>query len=252
MITLPTSWTVYNSWVKAKSLWNKMNRSGGVKYPKYHDFKVLFNVAHYTAFHFASNLMPRDGDLALFSSIGREWQPSQFVTPEDGGSQPALEHACHMLGADSGFNNPTIGTDGSFAIIQGYGDTRVTVGLREPELPGDASVSWQTALFDAGEVSGDIVDHLEAFNDQPPYAHALDAQEAGDNPIYVGGSESGTGGHRFVDFSPVGPETIYAAGGEVPCGLMQVTGEPGGILSVTVGLGPYKGVMAMPMQKVPT
>jgi len=31
VISLPTSWTVYNSWKKAKRLWDKMNRQAGLK-----------------------------------------------------------------------------------------------------------------------------------------------------------------------------------------------------------------------------
>ncbi len=252
VISLPTSWTVYQSWKKAKRLWDKMNRQPNVVYPAYHDYKVFMDAVHYQAHSgIASNLLPVDGSLAAFSNVGREWQYAQYITPTAGGSGTAGENACHMLGDDSTVNNGTISTDGSHAIIQGYGDTRTTVGLEEPELPGDASTSWQTGLFDEGETFGDIVNHLEGHNDQPPYAHALDAQ-GGDDPIYVGGSVSGLTGHRLATVAPIATETVYSPGGEVPLGLLNINGTNGGKLTINLAPGVYKGIAAMPMGKVST
>jgi len=188
VISLPTSWTVYQSWKKAKRLWDKMNRQPGVVLPAYHDYKVFMDAVHYQAHvDLITNLLPVDGSLAAFSNVGREWQYAQYV---------------------------------------GYGDTRTTVGLEEPELPGDASTSWQTELFDEGETFTDLVNHLEGHNDQPPYAHALDAQ-GGDDPIYVGGSV-------------------------VPLGLLNINGTNGGKLTINLAPGVYKGIAAMPMGKVST
>jgi len=258
--SLPTSWTVYNSWKKAKRLWNRMNREGTqglarTAYPAYHDFKVFYNAAHYVD-HVAisSNLLPVDGNRVLFSNIGREWEYAQYVASTQGGAVPSSEMASHMLGDDSAAPSAPLATDGSNAIIQMYGDTRTTVGETEPDLPGDASDSWATELLDTGEVSTDIINHLEFKNDAPPYARALDA-EGGDNPIYVGGSESGLFGHRLVTMEPIGGETIYAPGGEVPLGLLEVKGGgdgDSGLLTINLALGPYHGVMAAPMGKVPT
>ncbi len=250
--SLPTSWTVYQSWKKAKRLWDKMNRQAHVAYPAYHDYKVLFDQVHYVArVNGNSNLLPRDGGLAAFSNTGREWVYSQYVTPTAGGSGTEREDACHMLGDDTAVNNAYLATDGSSAIIQGYGDTRPTVGLTEPQLPGDASISWQKELFDTGETMVEIVNHLEGFNDAPPYAHALDAQ-GGDNPIYVGGSESGVSGHLLANIAPQSTETVYAPGGEVPLGLLRINGTDGGKLIINLAPGVYQGIAAMPMGKVST
>lgn len=237
-----------------------MNREGSAglgrnAYPKYHDFKVFFNASHYQSYGgIATNLLPVDGDRSLFSNTGREWGYSVYVASTSGGALPASENASHMLGDDSGAANGSIPSDGSNAIIQMYGDTRVTVGADEPDLPGDASDSWATELLDTGDVSEDIIQHLEFKNDAPPYAHASDAG-GGDNPIYVGGSESGQTGHRLVTMSPIAGETIYAPGGEVPLGLLEVKGGGEGdfgLLTINLALGPYNGVMAAPMGKVPT
>lgn len=248
---LPSSWTVYQSWKKAKRLWDKMNRKAGVAYPAYHDYKVFFDAGHYTGWVPNGNQLPVDGSTNPFSNIGREWRYSQYVNPIAGGAAAADENACHMLGDDTGANNAAMTTDGSRAIIQMYGDTRVTVGAKEPELPDDASTSWATDLFDDGSTQTDVVGHLESVNDQPPYAHALDAQ-GGDNPIYIGGSESGIGGHRLASIHPIDEETTYSPGGDVPLGLLQVMGAPGGKLILEIASGPYQGVAAMPMGKVPT
>jgi len=255
VISLPTSWTVYNSWKKAKRLWDKMNRQAGLKrsdYPAYHDYKVFMDVVHYQNWSNITNLLPVDGSLAAFSNVGREWIYSQYVTPTGGGSAAAEENACHMLGADSTVNNGNMLTDGSSAIIQMYGDTRPTVGATEPALPSDASQSWATELFDTGETLGDLVNHLEGVNDRPPYAHALDAPEAGDNPIYVGGSESGLTGHRLATVAPIATESVYAPGGEVPLGLLNINGTNGGKLTINLAPGVYQGIAAMPMGKVQT
>ncbi len=258
MRCLPTSWTVYQSWKKAKRLWDKMNREGSKglgrnAYPAYHDFKVFFDAAHYLGHtSVTSNLLPRDGGGVLFSNIGREWTYSQYVHPKDDAAASAPENCCHMLGADDATNNAALGVEGSWAIIQAYGATRVTVGLEEPQLPGDASGNWQTDLFDTGEVSEDIINHLEYFNDQPPYAHAIDATSGADNPIYVGGSESGQTGHDLIRLEPIATETVYGPGGEVPLGLLAVAGLQTGTLTVNLAPGGYKGIAAMPMGKVST
>ena len=252
VISIPTNWAVFQSWVKAKFLWDKVNRQPEIdrsQFPKYHDFKVFFDAAHYVSrTSISTNQLPIDGGGALFSNIGREWDYSQYVSAD---ASPPQEDACHMLGGNSVVANAALGTDGSFGIIQGYSETRVTVGAQEPELPGDASVSWQTNLFPEAEINTDILHHLENVNDRPPYGHALDLQ-GGDNPIYVGGSESGTGGHQMVLIAPQATESAYAPGGEVPCGLLKIQPAGPGTFTVNMSPGSYNGVAAIPMGKVET
>lgn len=252
--SLPTTWVTYNAWVKAKALWSKMNRISGIAYPKYHDFKVFMDIAHYenmAATYASINLIPRDFGGALYAVNNAEWQYSQFVTPQAGGSAAAAENCCHMLGADTATNNAALTTDGSHAVIQGYADTRVTVGLDEPDLPGDASTSWQTELFDAGEVEVDVINHLEGHNDQPPYAHGTDIQ-GGDDPIYPGGSGSCINGQWCVNIVTTQGETSYAPGCDLPLGLMEVGSSAAGILEVRVAPGRYNGAAAVPMASVST
>ena len=253
--SIPTTWITYNAWVKAKALWARMNRESGISYPKYHDFKVFMDIVHYTSMGTDSyqsvNLISRDFGNALYTVTGAEWDYSQYVTPQAGGSSAAGENCCHMLGDDTATNNAALATDGSHAVIQGYADTRVTVGLTEPNLPGDASVSWQTELFDAGEVEVEVINHLETFNDHPPYAHGLDIQ-GGDDPIYPGGSGSCVNGQWCVDIITTQGETTYAPGCDLPLGLMEVAPSSAGVLQVKVAPGRYNGAAAMAMAKVQT
>ena len=253
IISIPTTWIAYNAWVKGKALWDRMNRQTGVRKPKWHDFKIFLNTTMYSAATsaFTGNPLPRDGAGALYSTIGAEWAYSQYVSPVAGGAAPASEKAVHMLGDDTGAANASLATDGSVSLIQGYADTRVTVGDHEPPLPGDASASWQNDLFDTGETQSDIVEHLEDKNDAPPYAHAVDL-EGGDNPIYPGGSDSAGGGQQLALVTPVDVETVYAPGGEVPCGLLFLSPASAGHFEIRMAAGTYNGVAALPMQKVPT
>ena len=179
------TWTTENSHRKAFALWKKMNRQTDIAQGTWADFKVFMDRAHYLASNnpYATNLIPIDGAQAAFATTGAEWDYSLFVSPTAAAGVSTI-NAVHMLGDDEAGNNASISTDGSHAIIQGYGDTRTTVQLFDPEVPGDASTNWMTQLFDDGDTMGDLVNVQENDNDQPPYAHALDAP-GGDNPIRI-------------------------------------------------------------------
>jgi hypothetical protein len=255
VVVAPNNWCVENGYQKAKALWNHMNRMAdeGLNFterPKWHDFKVLLDVAHYNAFQGYStpNELPTAG--AAFSGLsttGAEWQPSQIVIPAIvTGAAAAQEYALTILGADDATANAFIGTDGSRATTQGYASTRVTVGDREPEgMPGDASTNWMNLLFDDGGTEQDVVNHLENHNDQPPYAHGLDI-EGGDNPIYPGGSETYEQGHLLsLMRSGSIAQADSGAGGEVFAGLMKIQTTHAGTLRVYLAPGTYQGVAAV-------
>ena len=244
------TWTTENSHRKAFALWKSMNRQTGVDQGTWADFKVFMDNAHYLGAGntYATNLQPIDGAQAVFSSTGAEWDYSLFVSPT-AAAGVSTTNACHMLGPDDAGNNVTLGTDGSHAVIQGYADTRTTVQLFDPEVPGDASTNWMTQLFDDGDTMADLVNIQEGDNDQPPYAHAIDAP-GGDNPIYVGGSESGVGGmlQSRIRCTSAG-DTCFGPGGEALAGLLRVSfggadsGESG-LLCINLAPGSYQGVAA--------
>jgi len=247
------TWTTENSHRQAFALWKKMNRQTDIDQGTWADFKVFMDAAHYvgtaggTTYN-TINLIPIDGNQAAFIALGAEWDYSLFVSPT-AAAGVSTTNACHMLGDDSTVNNPAIATDGSHPIIQGYADTRTTVQSESPEVPGDAANSWITNLFDDGDTHLALVNIQEVDNDQPPYAKALDAP-GGDNPIYVGGSESGFGGmlQARMRVTSTGDQ-LFGQGGEALAGLLRVgfsgadSGETG-LLCVNIAPGDYQGVAA--------
>jgi len=244
------TWTTENSHREAFGLWKKMNRQTDIELGTWNDFKVFMDSAHYqgsAADPYTTNLMPIDGAQAAFSRIGAEWDYSLYVSPT-AAAGVSTTNACHMLGDDEAANNAALGCDGSHAIIQGYGDTRTTVQTDDPAVPGDASVSWMNNLFDDGDTLTPLGNIQETHSDQPPYARALDAP-GGDNPIYVGGSESGVGGmlQTRMRITNAG-DTGYGQGGEVLAGLLRVgfASESGNtaLLCVNLAPGAYQGVAA--------
>lgn len=245
------TWTTENSHREAFALWKEMNRQTDIELGTWSDFKVFYDAQHYlssAADAYTTNLMPVDGAQAAFSRIGAEWDYSLYVSPTSAAGV-STTNACHMLGDDEAGNNPGLVTDGSHAIIQGYGDIRTTVQEQDPMVPGDASVGWMNNLFDDGDTLQPLGNIQETHSDQPPYAHALDAP-AGDNPIYVGGSESGAGGmlQTRMRITSAG-DTGYGQGGEVLAGLLRVAfaGEDAGesgLLCVNLAPGTYQGVAA--------
>lgn len=259
--TVPNSWMAENAWQKSYGLWQKMNNSHShgstnLSKPKFYDYKVFFDATHYTAGSVvgsSANLIPVDGGGVAYATSNSEWVGSQVVISNTGGSgTPSSSEFCmHFLGGDSAAANATLGADGSKAMIQGYASTRVSQGSTgEPDLPGDASSSWMTLLFDDGETQQDVINHLESHNDEPPYATASDVQ-GGDNPIYPGGSESAVNGQRLTTIRTVpGAQdtSVVQTGGEVIAGLMKIGSTASdGHLIIHLAPGKYKGVAAVPI-----
>lgn len=258
---IPNTWMSENAWQKGFGIWKKMSNEAAEQMPdsakaRYTDFKVFFDEVHYVAGTGSGstlNLVPTDAGGAVIAVTNAEWSPSQIVLPQTvSGSASATEYALKFLGADSGTANSTLATDGSRTLIQGYASTRVSTAQEggEPPLPGDASTNWMNLVFDDGDTHTDIINHIEAHNDKPPYATASDP-EAGDNPIYPGGSESFVNGQimakmRFNLANQTG--AVYAQGGEVLGGLLKVGSNTTDVwLRVNLAPGTYKGVAALPI-----
>lgn len=258
---IPNTWMSENAWQKSFAIWRKMNNEAASEMPdsakaKYTDFKVFFDQTHYAAgTHGGStlNLVPTDAGGNNIATTNAEWVMAQIVLPQTvAGSASATEYSLKFLGGSSGAANSTIGTDGCKTIIQSYASTRVSTAQEggEPPLPGDASTNWMNLVFDDGDTHTDIINHIESFNDKPPYATASDP-EAGDNPIYPGGSESYSEGQilakmRFNLANQTG--AVYAQGGEVLGGLLKVGSNTTDVwLRVNLAPGTYKGVAALPI-----
>ena len=172
--SLPDTLVTKNSWNRAFSIFQEMNAQTDVPRPKYHDFKVRFDVNQEEDL---SNTMDPDTygpyDVAnnrhTHNSHGHDedlWF-SRFTTMlSDGGL--ADEFTGHMLG-------PQLGSGGnitSVGLIESYGNSR-----REPDQSGDPILpaSLQTDplnnLFDASGdgALADIMENLDTYHDETPY-----------------------------------------------------------------------------------
>lgn len=263
---IPNTWSTKNSHEKGYRLWREMLKQATsdvegmpVLKPKWLDFKVFMDAAHYAAQKSYADpaMLPQTGynvgsALVAPSFNNAEWVYAQIVVPNPGAI--GSEFNLHMLGDDSGVANAFIDSLGSKAIIQGYADTRVTVSNEgEPPVPGDASGSWMVQMFDDGDTYSDIINFLESDNDAPPYATG-DNIQAGDDPEYLGGSATGSLGMPFAllrtqpnivgSISPV----VSVPGGELFCGLCKVYTTAPGVLTFNIGMGTYKGVAAIPVR----
>ncbi len=248
LLTLPDTWVTSNAWVKAKALWNQMNKKVLDDNPstqgKWADFKVFFDAAHRNGGTVASgpnlNLWP----LSLVTeSLKGEWVMSEYVQPQHnvntGTGEPlaADEYTAHMLGDNiAGSGSPDLIK--SVGIIQGYQDTRARVQA-EPAVPGDMSTSWMTLLTDDGSQEPELAQLIEDQNDLPPY----------DETEYPGG---GGNFNEGVTQSYLATTTTLAVdkdiGFKVPLGLIKVvwanSSDIGVALQIHLTPGYYKGLMA--------
>lgn len=263
---IPNTWSTKNSHEKGYRLWREMLKQATsdvegmpVLKPKWLDFKVFMDAAHYAAQQSYANpsKIPQTGfaagsTLVVPSINNAEWVYAQIVVPNPGAV--GSEFNLHMLGDDSAVANAHIDALGSKAIIQGYADTRVTVSNEgEPPVPGDASSSWMVQMFDDGDTYSDVINMLEGDNDAPPYATGNDIQ-AGDDPEYLGGSATGSLGMPFAllrsqPYIVNQPAPVVSVpGGELFCGLAKVSTTAPGVLVFNIALGTYKGVAAIPVR----
>ncbi len=262
---IPNTWISKNAHEKAYRLWREMLKQATQEVsgmptlrPKWLDFKVFFDADHYAGLVSYSNpaKLPLTGyssgtTLVQPSTNNAEWVYAQIVIPPNPAEASSSEFNLHMLGDDTAVVNASLDAVGSKAIIQGYGDTRVTVSNEgEPPVPADASISWMVNMFDDGDTYADVINFLESDNDAPPYATGDDIQ-AGDNPEYPGGSETMSLGmpfailrsHSFIagDAAPI----VSVPGGELFCGLTKVYTSAPGVLVFNIALGTYKGIASV-------
>lgn len=173
------TWMSSNAWHKGFANWVKMQKEYGLDSmpsikPKYNDFKIFFNKAHYDDWK-ANVDAGGTGQQDLVSGLGTltpvdltnayalpgEWVPSQFVVPATGGATNAEYHIT-MHGAD---------TAAHVGLITNYQDSRSTPQEKDPETSGASSANVYTAMFDEGTVqSAEVVSQLLYDNDELPYA----------------------------------------------------------------------------------
>ncbi len=267
---LPQNWSCVNAWEKGMALWMKQQREtaeqSGLEstYARYRDFKVRFDSAHDPA----NNLIPAGFviDDVASTSDAYEWQSSQVVIPNDGGSGTTTERTLHMLG-------PDVGT--SAGLIQAYAESRSRPFVVDPNKPDVVSGGLFGEMFDVGEDNEEIVDNLQDRNNEPPYLIYRNVA----NEAYPGGSFQGIGPSnasgtvlqgQFVDIIAVNAGQNYNTDSTgmfaAPCGLIKIVLNSTGVLpqtpadlgdapfsiwcKVTLSSGHYQGIAAQPMQEV--
>ena len=245
LATLPDNWVTSNAWVKARALWNTMNKGVLKDNPsvkgKWADFKVFMDKQHFEDGTVSSsgttlNLLPVDA--ASVAIKANEWYYGRYVEPQHdvvqatGVEKPADEYYCHMMGADSG----SAGSYASVGIIKGYETTRARVQVA-PDVPTGMQDNWMTALSDLGGQDPELANVLEDANDNPPY----------DIDEYPGGVSNFNGG-VFQSTMATNATLVQDKdlGFKVPLGLIKVVhnSSAAGALILHLTPGHYKGVMA--------
>ena len=175
LATLPDNWVTANAWVKAKALFDQMNKGVLHDNPsvkgKWADFKVFMDKDHYdggaTSAGPTLNLLPVSGSTEVKPG---EWYMGRYVSPQHdvnagtGVELPADEFYCHMMGDDSGSS----GSYGSVGIIKGYETTRARVQIA-PDVPSGMQSNWMTELSDLGGQDPELANVIEDANYNPPY-----------------------------------------------------------------------------------
>ncbi len=250
---IPEGYTTHSSWKMGFEAWKEqrhaaLEENDGAAPGKWSDFKVFINQLHQGGVW--SELVPRGNNAAGsvlasgFSVAGSEWDHADLFY-HDVGAATVSEVAIGMLGANDLANDYG-------ALIQTWGDTRAGTVAPDPNVPGALSSSWMMRTGqESGDMSQDVLGKLETENDIPPYANEVDPANA---PIYVGGSESVSGGvlHGSTVTGTTGRASSIT-GGLFPCGLLYLgiggVTPPAGIFHVRVVLsrGKYKGVAALSM-----
>jgi len=229
--TAPNSWVTRGAWGRGLKTFNLMNKEATSDLTndvsgKWSDFKVYLSNDHYTN----GNAQPIDN--GGNSPTGGEWTYSNYISPDGTTSDDAFR--IHLLGA-------TIGGAGAVTtvgLVQSFGDTRATVDLDQPNVPGDASDDPLLNVFDYGTTIDEVVNQLITDNDNPPY----------DFDEYPGG-DSNMPKPLVMSETTIPDGRGVMSGFEAICGLLEVeitSSIESDVYSVLIELssGKYRGIKA--------
>lgn len=279
LLRLPQHWACINGWEKTMRHWMDQRESQAAEAGltstrgRYSDFKVFFDQDHALA-GVGANLIPQG--YIITGTPDYEWNPSQVVLPQAGGSAPPVEVYMHMLGPDDDAIKANCSTCG---VIHAYAESRSRVQRTDPNIVNvDADETLYGAMEDIADVIDDVIENFQEHNHVPPYAVAYDTPFE----YYPGGAIQGIGPEQgstsitvpgqFVDTLAVNANhnfnsdmtgsfiapcgllkiVIQAAGVGVSGGVEEVGEMVGGPLWMRVRLAPghYQGIAAIPMQDV--
>jgi hypothetical protein len=240
--TLPDNWITKNAHQRGFKLFQKMNAmvddvSSGFR-PKYHDFKVFMSNRHYQA----GSASPRLYDINAATSgplNPDDWIYSKFVSADDdhNGAANADEFNVHMLGGHNG----STGIWNSIGLIRSYQDSRATVQITDPQDTPTSMAPIDPLInvfdFSSEEQMNDIIENLDADNDNTPYDvdNYIGRMDASMQHVARIGTEVGVG------------RVGRAAGFCAPFGLICV--DPHGVntafrVVLNLAVGTYHGVYA--------
>jgi len=227
--TAPNSWVARGAWKRGFKTFNLMNKEATRNLTNdiagtWADYKIYLSNDHYTG----TKLVPIDNGGNSPSS--GEWNYTEYISPD--GTTSDDDFRIHLMG-------PHVGSAGaweSVGLIKSFGATRATVDSDQPNIPGDASDDPLLNVFDYGTTVDEVIDKLEAENDDPPY----------DRTNYTGGATNMPKPLVMVD-GTVSDGSTTLGGFEALCGLIEVEcNSPiaNDVWSVLVELAPgnYRGI----------
>ena len=234
--TAGDTWTVQNSWTKAKNVWNSQQRTarkliGLSAKPTWEDFKVYLDDAHRAGT--IGSVIAGDG-----AAVGTgEWDYSRLVWEADDNSVDFVY--LHIIGGDVSTTD--------WGLIKGYQESRATVQPEDPDLPAEYGTNMYALLAtDENAVADNVANVMEDSNDEPPYDH--DDYPGSDTNSDVPWPQ------QFASAS-IGNPVGRCPGFQAECGLILITlaghnadGQSATVPPILVTIhcmpGNYQGVLA--------
>lgn len=268
---LPNTWVTVNAWNKAFSVWRRQRREAldesetWSTVARYEDFKIYFNSIHaegsYTGTPvpelIANNFLDLAGAQAIDAGAGIEWDHSVLVVPNVAGvGGTTEEYFLSMIGEDD-TTKPNKG------LIKAYAESRARPFPIDPSTVDGSTITnnpggLYAEVFDVGENMVEVMENIRDNNESPPYVvGGVDsAEEFYPWGMQAQGSDAGSIWGVLQDYLVVRTGSTFATDTTGPftalCGLIGFDNASGSslLVNVKVAAGPYKGVMARPMQEV--